>query len=45
MTEEPTKQILLRVPLSLHRKIEEKAKKEGRTRQNLILRILKERIA
>jgi DNA modification methylase len=32
------------VPLSLHKKIEDRAKKEGRTRQNLILRILKERV-
>jgi hypothetical protein len=39
-----TKGIFLRMPLSLLKKIEEKAEKEDRTRQNWILKVLKEKV-
>jgi len=41
---EKTIQISLRVPLSLAERLMERAKKEGRTRQNLILWILQNQL-
>jgi len=41
---EKTIQISLRIPLSLAERLMERAKKEGRTRQNLILWILQNQL-
>ena len=41
---EKTKGVFLRFPISLLNKLEAKAEKESRTRQNLIIKLLNEKV-